>query len=477
MSAVKSPPRAERRAPPTYRVLAREDGAPPIANSNAECVLGRHVSVNYRLLEDHYWRNLEEVHIDLLLLAGVVMFADRRFSRNQTVGWSRRLEVSMPVHDPARWEQNGVSERLEEALRFLTGDTWNFAFTRRKLSDGVHLRLPLLPRPEGKPIVLPYSGGLDSFAALRMLASDRSVLPMLVSTQHGATGWRKGAHQTAIDGKGQLVPRIPIPVRFLLGEHPDRSCRSRMFLFFTAATVAAYLADTTSICVPEAGQGSLAVNVVPSAYESPPRGTHPGFSQRYASFVRALLGTQLQFDHLFLWQTKGAALRQLQERGLAHQWQTSRSCARKVWRRPNGAQVRAQCGVCANCMLRRMSLFAAGLSSEPEREPYVWHDLAATTISGSVHPQFKHVQTRPTDEKIATSAVHLHQDVAAASLLPVVDSNLQHAAKEVARALDIPQPDALRKLRALLEQHRCEWTSFLATLPGHSWVVQRAGGA
>jgi hypothetical protein len=473
-------PQSERRAPPVYRVLVRENGtAVHTPDSTTECVLGHHVRIDYNPLENFYWQSLESVHIDLLLLAGVVMFADRRHPRNQSVGWSRHLEVTMPVHEPTRWMQSCVSARLEDALRFLTGDTWSFVFTRRLVPEGGHLKLQILARPGGNRLVLPYSGGLDSLAALRMVGRDRDVSPMLVSTQHGAGRWhsKAGATHVPTGSDSRTVPRIPVPVRFSPGEHAERSCRSRMFLFFSAATVAAYLADTTHILVPEAGQGSLAVNVVPSAYESPPRGTHPGFSRRFADFVQALLGTQLRFDHRFLWQTKGETLRQLSELGLASNWQAARSCARKLYRRRSGAGLRTQCGVCSNCLLRRVSLVASGLDSEPEREEYLWHDLAATSVSGSVHPRFEHVPTRVSDEKIAASAVHLHQAVADASLLPDAHSRLRQAAHEVGRALSIPRPEALRKLRALLDQHRREWTSFLAMLPARSWVVQRAGDA
>lgn len=479
MTAFKLEPTSARRTPPSYRVMTR-DGTTnaAIANGTTECILGHHVCIDYHALEHFYLKALEFEHIDLLLLAGVVMFVDRKCHRSQTFGWAREFDITMQVHDPDRWMAQAVRSKLESALCFLTGDTWHFRFTRRTVDEVGHRHLPLVPRSAIRPIVLPFSGGLDSFAALRMVADDPDVLPVVVTARHGGGRWRKlrgGMQTVGADCELRTISGVEVPIRLRIGEHPERSCRARMFEFFSVAAVTAFLADTSDIVVPEAGQGSLAVNVIPSAYQSPPRGTHPGFSRRFASFLHALLGISFRFDHRFLWQTKGETLTQLRERGLASGWQTARSCAQKLYRRPNGAGVRSHCGVCANCLLRRVSLMAADLDSETEIEPYMWHDLSAPTIKESLHPRFKHLVTRVSDEKSATSAVHLYQDVAQASLLPDVHLSLQQTAYEAASALSITPPLALEKLRTLLDHHRREWTMFLSQLPSRSWVVQRAG--
>ncbi|MBR7540477.1 hypothetical protein KC221_30285, partial [Mycobacterium tuberculosis] len=49
-------------------------------------------------------------------------------------GWARRIELQLPVHDAARWQNPRVLECVAAALKFLTGDEWKLTFTGAKLS-------------------------------------------------------------------------------------------------------------------------------------------------------------------------------------------------------------------------------------------------------------------------------------------------------------------------------------------------------
>lgn len=65
-----------------------------------------------------------------------------------------------------------------------------------------------------------------------------------------------------------------------------------------------------------------------------------------------------------------------------------------------------QCGVCAACLLRRMSVHAAGLKEAPET--YVWENLGAASFERGAAPSFpKRRITRAMREYAIAGALHL----------------------------------------------------------------------
>jgi len=66
--------------------------------------------------------------LDFLLIASCVYAVDKLVSRASSPDcWTRQLTLSIPVSDPHAWAR--VSQRLAEAVSFLTGDFWSFEFT------------------------------------------------------------------------------------------------------------------------------------------------------------------------------------------------------------------------------------------------------------------------------------------------------------------------------------------------------------
>ena len=110
----------------------------------------------------------------------------------------------------------------------------------------------------------------------------------------------------------------------------------------------------------ESGQGALGPTLVPvgQAYED--YRSHPLFTDRMEAFLAALFGHEVRYDFPRLWHTKAETIAEfLAYRPDSEDWIQTRSC----WQGPRHVSVSGQlrqCGICAACMLRRMSIHAIG---------------------------------------------------------------------------------------------------------------------
>lgn len=68
-----------------------------------------------------------ETAVDLMIAAAAVYAADTGISRDRYAddGWTRMIDVSLPVANPELWTSLGSN--LSSMLRFLTGDHWSFS--------------------------------------------------------------------------------------------------------------------------------------------------------------------------------------------------------------------------------------------------------------------------------------------------------------------------------------------------------------
>lgn len=67
------------------------------------------------------------VIFDFTILAMSIVAADRAIlRRNSPDGWTRQIELEVPLHDVTGWTK--VKKKLEYMLRFLSGDFWTLTF-------------------------------------------------------------------------------------------------------------------------------------------------------------------------------------------------------------------------------------------------------------------------------------------------------------------------------------------------------------
>lgn len=82
----------------------------------------------YKNLLPHWY---DKKALDLLYISLAVFAADRLCLRNDAKdGWSRNIEIHMPVMNLSVWNEN--KELLEKLLSFLSGDFYIFVFRKRR---------------------------------------------------------------------------------------------------------------------------------------------------------------------------------------------------------------------------------------------------------------------------------------------------------------------------------------------------------
>lgn len=434
------------------------------------CRLGEDLRIDYGRLEKYCWDHLEEVDVDLLVIAGATAYADRVVPRHRSKGWSRVMRVTVPVHNVHRWSATKVASALEGVLNFLTGDTWQFEFVKRSDPDQKALQLPLIKAPLDRCSVLPYSGGLDSFAELRRQRLEGSSLwPLLIKAEHGG-GTPPAVETLGMEPDGTKL--VTLPVVTSVGAHAEQTYRTRTFLFFSVAAIAWKLARANRIVVAEPGPGALGPSLISFGNEHPYRGTHPAFTYRLGSLLEAIWGRRPQIDHPNLWVTKGQLLRKLNESMLLQGWINTRSCSRNV-PRAKGPGVALQCGICTGCLFRRMSLFAAGVFSEQDK--YFFHDLAAADLDESVEQSARtEGVATDTDRDVANHAVLDHEYLARAARYPASHPEILSVVHELSEACSMKENVITLRFRGLLEAHRVEWNQFLESLPNGSWLARLA---
>jgi hypothetical protein len=183
-----------------------------------------------------------------------------------------------------------------------------------------------------------------------------------------------------------------------------------------------------------------------------------------ARFLEALLKKPVRFAFPRIWHTKGETLREYAALPDGDSWQTTKSCWRNSrWSAVNGNLL--QCGICAACMLRRMSVHAAGLEEPPGT--YVCADLSAASLEDAIDPDF--TRFNPAFEQYAIAGtLHLDHmaDMAGADARPAVR---RHAAL-TGTALGMPAKQAEENLAGMLERHAKEWSNFLNDQGARSFV-------
>lgn len=420
--------------------------------------LDRDVTFSTVGLESYAFAGWEPVIYDAMAVAAAIEFGDRTLKRPPH-GWARKIALRIPVDSPNRWNAPGVAMALQDAVEFLTGDYWAFEFIRRYRPAPSPQQSPL-SLPVSTEAVLAYSDGMDSRAVAGLIGS--ALGDKLVRVRVGSKSWDR-----ADADKREPFAKVPYEVPCNMPNR-ESSSRSRGFKFATISGVAAYLAGAKQIVIPESGQGAIAPALINVGHAYPDYRNHPLFTRRMEHFLEALLGAKISVVFPRLWNTKGETLREFASLPGDSDWQTTRSCWRSNrWSSVNGKL--RQCGVCAACMLRRLSVHAAGLTEAPD--VYVATDMTAGTLEQAIDKDFTR-QTSAFEEYAIAGILHMDHfaDMAEPDAAPLV----RRHAMLLATALNVSHEEAEWRLNALLRRHADEWKSYLGSLGGRSFVRQWA---
>lgn len=344
-----------------------------------------------RTIDRRFGHEIDSLCADWMDVALACYLADRLalrpLARAGGRHWSRAFRITLPVRELDRWT-NAVADSLSALLKFLTEDSWQFEFVKYQgPTRGVGFQRSLFPfKADSATRVVLYSGGLDSFAgtAQELWASPRSNC-VLVS---GVTNPRQQAGQASQVGHLRVLTSehichvaVPYGLRWAGsgGERREEaSQRTRGFLFLTLGAVSAIAAQASKLFLYENGIGAINLPYDASqvgTYSS--RATHPATIFRMEGFIRMLMGREFSIENPFLFATKSEMCRHEAVRRSGDLLPLTFSCDGF----PVRAKNRGQCGFCTSCLLRRLSIQAAGLS-EYDRKGYL-NDLCAPGYVGS----------------------------------------------------------------------------------------------
>lgn len=432
-----------------------------VRDGATSAALGSAINLSIAGLESYFYASWRPELVDLLVIAAAVEYCDLRVKR-PAWGWARSFDLRVAVHTLDRWQDPALHNALEEALSFLTGDQWVLSFVQRA-RPFEQVRQGSLGFDVRDRVIMPYSDGVDSRAVSALV--DHAEKGGLVRVRLGT----KGVDSQSKDPRECRFMSVPYQVRFDSSQRVESSARSRGFKFAVITGIAAALAHVDRIIVTESGQGALGPILVTSGQSYPDYRVHPAFTQRIEVLFDALTGKAPSYEYPRIWSTKGETIAAAEKLPHPPNWVNTRSCWQGS-RQVSFEHKRRQCGICAACMLRRLSMHAARV--EESAANYIWEDLSAPEIETGAVPGFT-LMTPSLREYAIAGVLHLDH-LAGLSGSDVHRRAVIRVARETANALGIPAVEAETNTLALLARHRAEWLAFQESLGPQSFVAKLA---
>jgi hypothetical protein len=433
----------------------------PVREGARNAVLGEAITLSIDGLKDFFFAEWRSDLVDLLIIAAAVEYCDLSV-RRPAWGWARSFDLRIAVHDESIWNADSVRLALEQALSFLTGDRWALSFVKRLNAVAkVGQRKLELDTPDR--VIIPYSDGLDSRAVAALVEAEEK--DGLVRVRLGS----KGADTTGKSKKHRRFTAVPFEVKLRKRERVESSARSRGFKFAVITGIAAQLAGVDRIIVTESGQGALGPILASTGQTYPDYRVHPAFTQRVERLFEALTGKAPRYDYPRIWHTKGETLEAACNLRAPPTWHDTRSCWQDA-RRVSFEGRRRQCGICAACMLRRMSIHRAQI--EEAASEYIWENLAASEVREGAVAGFSRM-SRAFEEYAIAGTLHLDH-LAGIARSTLHRPHVRRVARETAEALGSTIEEGERHMNDLLDRHRAEWLDFLVSLGRRSFVARIA---
>jgi 7-cyano-7-deazaguanine synthase in queuosine biosynthesis len=319
---------------------------------------------------------------DLLDISHAVYFADRLARRplrrvdGASLNWARAFEVSLALRQPGPFQSEPLRSLLTDTLEFLTGDEWHFSFFSRDThAISIEQQGYLFEtKPDGPASTALFSGGLDAFAGLvlRMAADSAGhfILVSAVTTSRIAPILRQ-----LISGIRSRLSRPVTHIQVPFGirqrqtsyDHDEPSQRARGFIFPVLGAIAALVAGCNALEIYENGIGAVNLPFNDAQFSSQStKSTDPRYLGRLSELMGLVIERRFSFCNPFLFSTKGEMCDGAARLGFGEMSADTVSCD-GFPQRIGGV---IQCGLCTSCVLRRLSLKAAGLHSSDSRKPY-----------------------------------------------------------------------------------------------------------
>lgn len=424
----------------------------------------RNVRLEVTQLYDKFWKNVPARYEDLLEIAAYVFSGDQAIERvgkndvdSMGARWRRQFHYHIPVREPEFWQLPDVKLTLRQTLEFLSEDYFDFTFHGAAHAPEVQTFLDIegtsgkFSRPERLAL---FSGGLDSLAGAVVEAVHEKHKLLLLN--HRSNNKFSPLYETLFE---QLAARVhPVPlsqVRVLINKSAslgvDFAQRARSFLFAAMGMTVAAILKLDELTCYENGVVSLNLPLCSQITGAKAtRTTHPRVIRGLEKLGRLLAGNKtFQIRTPFFWHTKGEVVKEIVKHGCGPLIASSRSCAETILR----SKVKPHCGVCSQCIDRRIGvLFAEAVQHDPvsgyERD--VFHDTLPKTVHKIMAAEFINrafeVQSYQNandligeNPEVALALPHIHEGTQAQMAERIVGLYKRHA---------IEVEDALAKMQS-----------------------------
>ena len=332
-------------------------------------------------LYDKFWQNLPPQYEDLLEIAAYIYSGDQAAVRAEDedldtmcAKWRRQFHYHIPVRVPEFWNRSEVQSTLKGVLEFLTGDYFDFSFHPAKNAPEVQTFLDIagggsrFTQPD--KLVL-FSGGLDSLAGVVRDAVGAKEKLLLLN--HRSNDKFSPLYETLFRQLTAKVNPVPLSqVRVLINKQAklgrDFAQRARSFLFFSMGMTVATILKLDELTCYENGVVSLNLPLCGQITGTKAtRTTHPRVIRGLEELGKLLAGgKRFQIHTPFFWHTKGDVVREILKENCGDLIATSRSCAGTILR----SKVKPHCGVCSQCIDRRIGVIAAAAAEHDPASGY-----------------------------------------------------------------------------------------------------------
>lgn len=295
--------------------------------------------------------------LDFAIIAMSVVCADKAVLRKMSAdGWTREIALSVCVHDIDKW--NKEKGKLENMLRFLSGDFWHIEFIKIPISLVPDKEYPL----RDNDCVCLLSGGMDSLVGAIDLHFDGKN-PLFVSQIVRGDAEHQRQYASLLGENNICQWSNSIAKR---GE-AENSTRARSIVFFAFALVASCGIEFNNLqrktlYVPENGFISLNVPLDPLRLGTlSTKTTHPVYMNALQEIWNDI-GFDIDIVLPYRYKTKGEVLLGCKNQDLMKSLIFGSTSCGKYQR--HGLR---HCGVCLPCMVRRAAFKKAGMIDDTEK--------------------------------------------------------------------------------------------------------------
>jgi hypothetical protein len=316
---------------------------------------------------------------DLMEIAAYVYCADQATSRGGKdvdgfgEHWRRQFEFKIPVRVPDFWNQSGVQKLLTETLGFLSDDDYNFEFEQAinppQIQEYFSNLLPGGPAEDMEGVML-FSGGLDSMAGAveESVHEKRRVMMVTHKPTDKLNNVHKRIKNLLAERAGKFRPNhLYVRAHKSSDLNKNYTQRTRSFLYACVGATVSRMMGFDLLRFYENGVVSLNLPVCAQVVGSrATRTTHPMVLDGFEQLFSLVAGTQFHVENKFIWDTKADVIRRLIKHGCEDLIGASISCAH-VFTYSNQYP---HCGVCSQCIDRRIGIIAAGAEAFERADGY-----------------------------------------------------------------------------------------------------------